>query len=808
LEGALKLIASFSLMIANYIKVAFRNITRKGGFSFINISGLAVGISVTIVIGMWIYDEISFNTYHSNFNRIAQVYQHYTANDEINTSAVVPRPLAQELKTVYKNDFKHVVRMWWELNHTLSVGELNINQNGTFMDEGALEMFSFKMLKGSWESLKDPASIVLSQTAAKALFGDNDPMNKLVRIDNTMDVKVTGVYEDLPRNSRFNSLHFISTWEFWESSNYSWMKNDEANWSSEITTFVEIQPGANFQDVSSKIKDIRIKKLDKEQALAENPRLFLQPMERWHLYSEWHGGKETRGRIQFLWLFGIIGTFVLLLACINFMNLSTAQSEKRAKEVGIRKSIGSERAQLIYQFLAESILVTVFAFALALGIVTLALPFFNDLADKRMSVPWDNLYFWIIGLGFIVTVGLLSGSYPALYLSSFQPIKVLKGTFKAGRLASLPRKALVVLQFTVSITLIIGTIIVWQQIQFAKNRPIGYTREGLIMIRKTSPDLWGKFETIKNELLKSGAITNMAESSSPVTEVWFNDTGVNWEGKDPNQQSDFATLAVTHDFGETMGWKFVQGRDFSRDFATDSSAVVLNETAVRFMGLKDPINTEIIRNGKKSKVIGVIEDMIMTSPYEPVKQTIFWLDYKENTLMNIRLNPSLSASEALTRIENVFTSLFPAVPFDFKFADEEYALKFAAEERVGKLASLFASLAIFISCLGLFGMSSFVAEQRKKEIGVRKILGASVVRLWKMLSVEFIWLVVISCLISAPIAWSFLDNWLQNYQYHIEISIWVFILASSIAIVTTLLTVSYQIIKVSIVNPVNSLKAE
>ncbi len=774
----------------------------------INIVGLAVGISVTMLIGMWVYDELSYNTYHKNIDRIAQIYQHYTANGEVNTSQGVPQPLTAELTTVYKSDFKHVIRVWWELNHTLSIGDRKIIQNGTFMDEGALEMFSFNMLKGSWQSLKEPASIVLSESASKALFGHSDPMNQLLRIDNTMDVKVTGVYEDLPGNSRFSTLQFISTWEFWEASTYTWMKADEDNWSSDITTFVEIQPSTTFESASSKIKDVRLQKLAREQALAENPRLFLEPMDRWHLYSDWKDGKQTGGRIQFIWLFGIIGIFVLLLACINFMNLSTAQSEKRAKEVGIRKSIGSERTQLIYQFLAESMLITVFAFVIAIGIVTAAVPWFNDLAGKGMSVPWTNLYFWLAGLGFILVTGLLSGSYPAIYLSSFQPVKVLKGTFKAGRFASLPRKALVVLQFTVSVTLIIGTIIVWQQVQYAKNRPIGYTREGLIMVSKTSPELWGKFDAIKNELVKSGAIANMAESSSPVTEIWFNDTGINWEGKDPNQQSDFAALAVTHDFGETMDWEFIQGRDFSREFATDSSAVVLNETAVRFMGLEEPINAEITRNGKKLKVIGVIKDMIMTSPYEPVKQTIFWLDYKENTLMNIRMNPALSANEALARIENVFTSLFPAVPFDYIFTDDEYALKYAAEERIGKLASVFASLAILISCLGLFGMSSFVAEQRKKEIGIRKILGASVIKLWKMLSIEFIWLVVIACLLSTPLAWSFLNSWLQNYEYRTEISIWVFLFASIIALVTTLITISYQMIKAAIINPVNSLKSE
>jgi putative ABC transport system permease protein len=794
-------------MIKNYFKIAFRNLIRSKGYSLINIGGLAVGMAVTMLIGMWVYDEISFNRYHQNYDRIAQVYQHQIINDEIQTLAAGPMPIGQELKTSYKSDFKHVVRSWWESDHILSIDDKKISLKGTFMDPEALEMLSLRMIKGSWASLKNPASIVISEATAKIFFGDADPMDKLLRINNTMDAKVTGVYEELPHNSRFHALQFISTWDFWVSSNI-WMKESENDWNTTLNTFVEIQPNTTFEAISKKIKDLKLNKLNKEQAERENPQLFLQPMSRWHLYSEWENGKETRGRIQFVWLFGIIGAFVLLLACINFMNLSTAQSQRRAKEVGIRKSIGSIRTQLIYQFLTESFLVVVFAFVLAIALVTISLPSFNELADKNMDMLWNNPYFWLISFGFIAITALLSGSYPALYLSSFQPVKVLKGTFKAGRFASLPRKVLVVLQFTVSIALISGTIIVWQQIQYAKNRPIGYTREGLIMIRKSSLDYWGKFEVLKNELKASGGIAEIAESSSPATEVWYNNSGFNWKGKDPNQHDDFATMSVTHEYGRTMGWNFILGRDFSRDFTTDSSAVVLNETAMRLIGLKDPINEEITWDGKKFKVIGVIKDMIMSSPYEPVKQTIFWLSYDGNVWINIRLNPSLSSNESLAKIEKVFLELFPAVPFSYKFTDQEYALKFADEERIGKLAGLFAALAIIISCLGLFGLSSFVAEQRKKEIGIRKILGATVSNLWKMLSSEFVLLVSLSCLIAIPIAWYFLNQWLQKYVYHTPISVWVFILASMGAILVTILTVSFQTIKASITDPVKSLRSE
>jgi putative ABC transport system permease protein len=423
-------------------------------------------------------------------------------------------------------------------------------------------------------------------------------------------------------------------------------------------------------------------------------------------------------------------------------------------------------------------------------------------------VPWTHVGFWLAGLGFMVMTSVLAGSYPALFLSSFQPVKVLKGTFKAGRFASLPRKVLVVVQFTVSIALIIGTVIVWQQVQFAKDRPIGYQREGLINVRKTSTEHWRNAEALRIELLASGGATAVAESAGPATEVWFESTGFVWPGKDPNMHDDFVNIPVAHDYGRTMGWDFIQGRDFSRDYATDSLAIVLNQAAAKYMNLDEPVDEEILWQGKKYHVIGVIRDMVMTSPYEPVKQTVFRLIPYQGLWINIRPNPALSTSESLDRVSAVFRKLMPAIPFEYKFVDEEYAAKFAGEEQVGRLASLFASLAIFISCLGLFGMASFVAEQRKKEVGIRKILGASVGSLWRMLSTEFVVLVAISCLLGTTIAWYYLANWIQKYEYHTDISPWVFVGATAAALIITLLTVSYQTIKVTVVNPIHSLRTD
>ena len=796
-------------MLINFFRVAIRNLQRNGGYASINISGLAVGMAVVILIGMWMLDELSFNTNHQNYDRIAQVYMNQTVNDQVKTIAECPMPTSQALKTTYGNYFERVVTVWWENNHVLQVGEKKIMQNGTFIEPEALEMFSYKMKLGSLASLQDRSSVVLSESAAKALFGDNNPLNQSIRIDNSIDVKVTGVFEQMPYNSRFHGTQFLGNWDMWVARN-AWLEADTHQWSKTITTFVELQPGVSIEEVNRAIADLKKKNISAEEAGSENPELFLEPMARWHLYSTFKDGKSAGGRIQFVWLFGTIGAFVLILACINFMNLSTAQSEKRAKEVGIRKSIGSMRSQLIQQFLSESFVVVVCAYCIALALVTASLPIFNELTDKRMSWPWNNLYFWGASLLFILFTSFISGSYPALYLSSFQPVKVLKGTFKTGKFSATPRKVLVVVQFTVSIALIIGTVVVWQQIQHAKDRPVGYTRAGLIMVRKTLDDFFNnnKSETLRNELMRSSAVEGMAESSNPATEVWFNSSSLDWRGKDPNVQADFATMAVTHDFGKTVDWKFISGRDFSRKHSTDSSGVVLNETAARLMNFESPLDEEITLDGKKRKVIGIIKDMVMTSPYDPVKPTVYKLSYDEAYMITMRINHAMSMSEALSRIEKVFQTVIPSAMFDYKFVDQEYARKFASEERVGRLASIFAVLAIFISCMGLFGMASFVAEQRRKEIGIRKILGASVRNLWAMLSLEFVQLVLLACAIGIPVAWLYLNEWLQQFAYRVNVSIWVILLSAAGALTITIITVSFQTIRASMVDPVRSLRSE
>ena len=531
-------------------------------------------------------------------------------------------------------------------------------------------------------------------------------------------------------------------------------------------------------------------------------------MSKWHLYNEFKNGVNVGGRIQFVWLFGIIGIFVLLLACINFMNLSTARSERRAKEVGIRKAIGSMRSQLISQFYSESVLVAVLAFVGALVLVVLALPFFNDIADKKMILPWTNPFFWTLGIAFSLITGILAGTYPALYLSSFNPVSVLKGTFKAGRLASIPRKTLVVVQFAVSIVLAIGTIVVFRQIQFAKDRPIGYDRSQLISIRQLAPGIHEHFDVVKSTLIKEGAVTQMAESASPLTDNWSSNGGIVWRGKDPNQAVDFPNTAVTYDYGKTVGWQFLAGRDFSRDFASDSSAFIINETAAKFMGLMNPVG-EIIRwDDRPMPIIGVIKDVIAESPYEPVRPTLYHMDANSNTFDFFKLSPAISTREALAKIEAVYKTYSPLQPFDYIFADEEYGKKFGDEQRTGKLATAFAILAVFISCLGLFAMAAFMAEQRVKEIGVRKVLGASVFNLWGLLSKEFVTLVILSLLIATPVAWYAMNHWLQNYAYHATLPWWIFVATAAGALIITLATISLQTIRAALANPVDSLRSE
>ncbi|GGM79396.1 ABC transporter permease [Dyadobacter beijingensis] len=807
-------------MLKNYLKITFRNLLKNKGYSGINIGGLAIGMGVAMLIGLWIYDELSFNHYFRNHDRIGQILQNQVIHSEKNTSFSLPVPYIAELKSHYAGYFKHIAASSQADEQVLTAGEVKLSRNGQFMDAVAPEMFSMQMLRGSRSALEDPQGLLLSQSTAEALFGQTDPMNKIVKIGTDLDMKVTGVYADFPKNTKFSEVQFIGSWDYFLDKN-RWMKDKK--WDNHaIWIFAELADGVDFAtaDAGIRLSELSvIKRMDdmREEA-ATRPEMWLHPMNDWHLYSGFKNGAAGEGPVKYVWMVGMIGFFVLLLACINFVNLSTARSEKRAREVGVRKAIGSLRAQLVVQFFSESFVIVLLSFLVALGGVVASLAWFNNLAAKQMSIPWDNAWFWLCCAGFILLTSLLAGSYPAFFLTSFQPVKVLKGASiraNVGRFAYTPRQLLVVLQFTISVTLIICTSIVYRQIRFAKERPVGYTRDGLLMISMKTEDFYNKTDVLRTELKNTGMVDEVAESQSPVTGVWSSNEGFSWKGMPEGFSGRFATLTVTPEYAATVGWEFKQGRNLSRKLASDSAAFVINESAARLLGMPDPLGEVVSWKSqwmtdnvlKHFTVIGVVKDMVMESPFEPVKPTVFFLFGSPNWI-NIRLNAGVSASAALTAIEKVFKKLVPAAPFEYKFADQEYDAKFRAEERIGKLAGFFAGLAILISCLGLLGLASFTAEQRTKEIGIRKVLGASVASLWRMLSKDFVLLVATACLLAAPLAWYAMREWLASYPYRTEMNWWIFALAGAGALVLTLATVSYQAVKAAWINPVKSLKSE
>ncbi len=784
-------------MFTNYIKIAWRNLIKNKLHSTINIVGLATGMAVALLVGLWIWDEVSFDSYFRNHKRLAQVMVNQSNDGETYTGTTVSMPMGEALRTKYAQDFKHVSLTSWVNDYLLTTGDKKIARKGMWVQPDFIQMFTLTMLRGSRNALNDPSSVLLSQSLAKAIFDEADPLNKVIRIDNKFDLKVAGVYEDLPHNTSFYNVQLFLPWEHPENG-----LNRQKAWDNHCgRLFVQLSDQADLNKTNAKIKQLPTPFI---KAFKEE--IMLHPVDKLHLYTEFKNAKAVGGRIQFVWLFGIIGVFVLLLACINFMNLSTARSSTRAREVGIRKTIGSLRGQLIGQFLSESLVVSFLALLLAMLLVQLSLPFFNGLADKQIQTMWSNPVFWMLVTGFTLFTGLIAGSYPAFYLSAFKPIKVLKGVVQAGRFASLPRKVLVVVQFSVSVTLIIGTIIVFRQIEHAKNRPVGYNRDGLIALNMNTPQLREHYDAINNDLMVTGVVEHMARSSHSAT-YFPNNSSIDWRGKDPGLVTFFRRIGVSPDFGKTIGWQIKEGRDFLNNNKADSASVLLNETGAKITGLKNVVGEIIKYNGKDYRVAGVVQDMVTQSPYEPVPPAFFFMD-DYLSVITIRIKPNTPIHTALAKIEPVFKKYNAGNPFEFKFVDEEYDKKFSNEVRIGNLATFFAMLAIFISCLGLFGLASFVTEQRTKEIGVRKVLGASVFNLWRLLSKEFVVLVTIALFISIPVAYYFMHNWLQDYEYRTDISWWIFAIAGIGALLVTLLTVSFQAIKSALMNPVKSLRSE
>jgi len=787
-------------MFRNYLKVAFRNLWKNKGFSFINIIGLAVGMASAVVILLWIQNEVSYDGFHAKRDRIYEAWNRAEFSGELHSWNTTPKVLAAAMQRDFP-EVEHACRVDWSGRLLFSVGDKRLMIRGNVVDSDFLQVFTFPLLEGSpLTALNEGHSIVVTKSLARTLFGKKEAMGKIVRIDNKDNYTVTGVLEDLPNNTRFN-FDYLLPWAHLRRSG-----DDDGGWGSNSTrTYVLLRSNASLSSIAPKMKVIKTR-YDSTEKKWE---MFLYPMSRWRLYSDFKGGVEDGGRIVFVRLFGIVAGFILLIACINFMNLSTARSERRAKEVGIRKVVGAPRGRLIAQFIGESVLLSFLAALLAIGIVLVSLPGFNELTQKHLFVPFGSVWFWVCAVGFILFTGLLAGSYPAFFLSSFQPVKVLKGTFRAANALVTPRKVLVVLQFTFAIILIICTMIVTQQINHARDREVGYERANMLYHFMTG-DIAKNYTVIRQELLSSGVASSVNRTNSPWTQRYSDTWGFEWTGKDPADKTDFIQECADEGVVATMGVKLVQGRDLDLvHYPTDSFGILLNESAAKAMHFKDAIGQRIKNNDIDFHVVGVIRDFIIESPYTPITPMVIegakqpWYN-----VVNIRFNNKNATEANLKKTEAIFRKYNPQYPFEYQFVDEEYTRKFDDEKRIGTLAGLFAALTIFISCLGLFGLATYMAENRIKEIGVRKVLGASVAGITTLLSKDFLTLVAISFVVAAPIAWYAMYKWLQEYPYRVKIEWWVFALAAGLSIVISLLTVSFQAIRAGLANPARSLRSE
>ena len=790
-------------MLRNNLKIAWRNIIRGRGYSALNIFGLATGIGVALIIGLWVYNQYSYDKFLPDYNQLYQVRRNFYGNGDTLNFGGTSLKLADVLRTQIP-DIKSVAETDGGSTHGLTVADKKLYLTGNQVAGDFLSMFQYSLLEGEAKNvLRDPYSIVLTESTAKALFGNEDPLNKTVRYDNKNDLRVTGILKDIPANSTLQ-FNFLVPFSYFETTD-SWVKQARTagfGWTN-FAVYVQLRRGVSYDQVAPKIRNLE--KTEKDNSFSMTTNVVLEPVSEWHLYENYENGKPAAGFIQYVRIFSIIGILVLLIACINFVNLTTARSEKRAKEVGVRKAIGSGKKELVFQFLIESVLLTFIAFLLSILFVQLALPAFNNLTSSKIEIPFANPIFWIISLCCVLITALAAGSRPAFYLSSFNPVKVLKSNIQVGKAATLPRKILVVLQFSCSIALIISTFIIYQQVQYAKNRSSGYDKNRLMMT-DMNEDLTSNYNAIRNEIKQKGIADLITTSSNDVTSGGNHRDVDEWPGKKPGESVNMGYIYVSEDYFKTLGMSMKEGRNFSG--SSDTLNVIFNEAAVKLLRLKNPINQVITNMDTRFRIIGVVKDAIMGSPFTPADPTIFSYQATPQNVMLYRLSAHIKTPDAIAELTSIFNKFNPAYPFTYTFADESYAVKFKLEVLIGKLAGIFAVFAIFISCLGLFGLAAYTAEQRTKEIGIRKVLGASIPQVWLLLSKDFIILVVLSCFIASPIALYFLTGWLQKYDYRISIGPLVFIVAGLMAVIITIITISFQAIKAAIANPVSSLRAE
>ncbi|GAB4046638.1 ABC transporter permease [Spirosoma litoris] len=793
-------------MISNYVKIAWRNLMRAKGYASLNIAGLAVGMAASALIFLWIQSELTYDRFYTKTDRLFQVYNRDIFNGNAQVWGTTPKPLAPALKQNYP-DVEDAVR-FRPTGFLLTAGDKKLNTEGAYADPSFLNLFDFSLLAGNREKvLSGNNGIVITKALADKLFGTTDALGKIVQLDHKDSFSVTGILDDLPTNTQFNDVSFLLPWTAFVTP--SW---DSDGWvSNNNYTFVLLKDKANSDLVNEKIKRLTANHLKGVVEDVANRQIFLHPANKWHLYAKQENGQLTEGKIVTVRLFGIIAAFILLIAAVNFINLSTARSEKRAKEVGVRKVAGAQKSALIFQFISESILLTFLSGILALLLIVLCMPTFNELTGKQLSLSFGSVRFWASALAFVLFTGLLAGSYPAFFLANFQPVKVMKGVSQSVHAAFSPRKGLVIAQFTFAIVLIIATLVIKHQINYAQNRESGYDRNNLLF-SYLSGDLPDHYGSLQQELIQRGAAVAVSKSLGPITTISSRQWGLSWPGSTKaDKDIEFDRFAADANFLKTTGTKLIAGREIDvRQYPTDSSAVLLNETAVKTMHLKTPIGATVSFDNRNWQVIGVVKDFIFASPYEAINPVLVHGPKGSVPLSwtSIRLNPANTTAQNLELAEAVFKKYNPGYPFEYTFADESYKAKFADEQRTSLLTSLFTGLTIFISCLGLFGLAAYTAQQRTKEIGVRKVLGASVPSIIGLLTKDFIQLLVIAFVIGAPIGWYAMDKWLQDYNYRIAIGAGVFVLTLVSSLVIVMLTVSFQAIKAALVNPVRSLRSE
>jgi putative ABC transport system permease protein len=790
-------------MIKNYLKIAWRNLVKNKAHTFINIAGLSVGLACSLLILLWVQNELSIDAYHINGDRLYKVYEREYYDHKIDGNYDTPALLGEELKKVLPG-VEHAINMGDENdNHTFRANNKILKLSGTFAGADVFKMFSYPLIKGSVnDALNSPLSIAISQKMAAMFFANpGDAMGKTIRFENKKDFTVTAVFKDLPENAS-RKFEYLINWDAYLAE-YPGSKHWD---NSGPLTFVQLRKDVDFSSVNHKMTHL----LETYSKRSKSYRVehALQKFNEVYLHSNFVNGEITGGRIEYVRLFSIIAVFVLLIACINFMNLTTAQSVKRAKEIGVRKVMGAVKGVLIRQFIGESFLLTLLAVAVALVLASALLPAFNSITQKEIIMPFNQTSFWLRLMIITVITGLVSGSYPALFLSSFNPVKVLKGTLKLDSGTVWFRKGLVVFQFVLSSVLIIATIVVSRQVNFIQSRNLGYDKENLVYIH-IEGDLEKKYGVFKNEAMALPGIQSVSDISSNPTNIDNSTISVSWEGKDPNVTIPFPNIAVGYDFIHTMKLKMLAGRDFSKDFPTDSDNFIINQVTQQKLGYANPVGRTITMWGHTGKIIGLVKDFHFQSLHKQILPLIIRIAKGNMTGGDIlvRTQPG-KTKEALAGLLALCKELNPEFPFTFKFSDQQYQRLYKSEEIVGRLSNIFAFLAIFISCLGLFGLAIFTAEQRIKEIGIRKVLGASVVSLFNLLSAEFLLLVIIAMVIATPIAWYSMTAWLQGFAYRTTIQWWMFALSGGIIILIAVVTISFQTVKAALVNPVKSLRSE